>query len=73
MVMSCSRSMPDNVQEASFAPVFVGAMAKDTTVPTIDSITISGKRYKIETGSRGGKYVMRVSKTGTTYKYYIPK
>lgn len=39
-----------------------------------DSIIKSGKKYFIHTGSRGGRYIIRVSRnTGNEYKQYLKK
>lgn len=38
---------------------------KDTVIKTVT--------YKLYQGSRGGKYIIRTSKTGTSYKQYIKK
>lgn len=39
----------------------------------IKDTTIKGITYKLYVGSKGGKYIVVTSKTGTTYKKYFPK
>lgn len=48
------------------------AAANAQTAPTKDT-TIAGKKTAIYTGSHGGRYVLVVSRTGNTYKKYLPK
>jgi len=49
--------------------------SKAQTVPTgakvLKDTVIANKSYKLYLGSRGGKYVIRVSKTGKEYKQYF--
>ena len=48
--------------------------ASEIAYTATDSITKSGKKYVLHTGSRGGVYIIRVSsKSGNTYKQYIKK
>jgi hypothetical protein len=39
----------------------------------VKDTTIAAKVYKIYQGSRGGRFVIVTSKTGTQYKKYLPK
>ena len=48
-------------------------VAQETAVTTTDSITKSGKKYALHTGSRGGLYIIRTSAKGKTYKQYLKK
>lgn len=61
-----------------FIAVLVGTIvyAKAQSVSKVSDkvlkdTTISNKSYKLYLGSRGGKYVVRVSKLGREYKQYF--
>jgi len=41
--------------------------------PIIKDTTIKNVKYSIYQGSKGGKYIIVTSKTGTQYKKYLPK
>lgn len=55
--------------------VVVSSKAQTTKVTdkVLKDTVIASKPYKLYLGSRGGKYVIRVSKTGNTYKQYFKK
>ncbi len=61
----------------SIALLFAVSEATAQTSKPVDKVlkdtTIKNVKYKLYVGSRGGKYVVRTSKTGNTYKQYIKK
>ena len=54
----------------AFVPVKAQSVVK-VSDKVLKDTTIANKSYKLYLGSRGGKYVLRVSKSGNTYKQYI--
>lgn len=53
-----------------------GAKSQEIVKPTdkvLKDTVISNVSYKLYVGSRGGKYVLRTSKTGRVYKMYFKK
>jgi len=55
----------------AFVPVKAQVVANTDKV--LKDTTIAKKSYKLYLGVRGGKYVIRVSKSGNAYKQYIKK
>ena len=47
------------------------AQTKPEPTKQAQDTTIKGITYQIQIGSRGGKYILITSKTGTTYKRYL--
>jgi hypothetical protein len=73
-VVSCTNTTPD---KAASAPM---AASVNSIVNVDDASVAKPKKAKcpceglaIEVGARGGHYCVRTSKTGTTYKAYLPK
>lgn len=62
-----------------FAMLLLGVVvsSKAQSVKEVDKVlkdtVIASKSYKLYLGSRGGKYVIRVSKSGKEYKQYFKK
>lgn len=50
-----------------------GVSAKDRVIkdPVIKDTTINKVQYKLYQGSRGGRYVIVISKTGKPYRKYF--
>lgn len=77
------RASTNTILKALFALLVLGLLVgfilpvKAQNVKASDKVlkdtVIASKSYKLYLGSRGGKYVIRVSKTGNTYKQYVKK
>lgn len=65
--------MKQFIFSAIFTACFFCASAnvKQTADPVIKDTTINKTTYKIYQGSRGGKYIVVISKNGKPYKKYF--
>lgn len=52
---------------------FAKLLSAQTGDKVIKDTTIKSVVYKLYEGNRGGHYILKTSKTGTTYKKYIKK
>ena len=53
--------------------IVFGQQVKPNNDKVLKDTVISSVSYKLYQGSRGGKYVLRTSKSGNIYKQYIKK